>query len=1073
MQCTQCGRDNREGRKFCAHCGTELGWDCAACGFSNAAGERFCGGCGRPMPGRQPQPAPEPEPGGERRQVAVLFADLCGFTQLSRRLDAEDLHRLVEAFYARADAVIASYGGTVDKHIGDAVMALFGAPVAHGDDALRAVRAALDIHAALAELRDPAGGPLAGHVGIAMGEVVAGGIGRGYSVLGDAVNLAARLVELAGAGETVISADLRQAVDGRIHAVALPPAALKGLGEAVVAWRCDALAEAAAPATPFIGRDHDLMFLRGQLQACRDAGRGRVVVLRGEAGIGKSRLLAEAAREARTLGYAVHKGLVLDFGTGKGQDAMRLMVRSLLGMSPGAEQAVRRAAAERAERAGLIEAEARPSLDDLLDLPAEGEGRALYQAMDSATRDARRRALLGNLVRRASGERPLLLSVEDLHWADATLLDDLATLGALAAEAPILLLLTTRPEGDPLDRAWRTRLGAAPIGTLDLAPLSAADSVRLAESLRATRDDRIAACVERAGGNPFFLEQLLRHTGEVAGGAVPASIQGLVLGRADRLPPAEKRALQAAAVLGQQVPLAGLRHLLGDAEYGPDHLIDEQFLRRDGAGLAFVHALMRDGIYGSLLKARRRELHRAAASWYGERDLALKAQHLDLAEDPEAAAAYLAAAEAAAAMYRSRQALDLATRGLELAAGGAPRVALATLRGELLQGFARTEEAVAALREASETAEAGRPRLRAWLGLAHGLSVLDRFDEALALLAKAQQEAKALGLAAEESRVHGLRGNIHFPRGELDRCLAEHNEALRLAELAGAAEEQARALGGLGDAYYMRGLYLTAEKLFRRCVEISAAQGFRRIEAANLPMLAIMVLDQLHFAEALAEADRAVLLAEQIGHRRAAMIAHHARFFACFETGRRAEARWSVTACCEIAEALGARRFIAEGLMFRGLLELAEDRERARETIEQAITIAREQPAYLLPFGLALGGLAARNTGERLAALAEGERVMAAGALSHNILFFNRIAIDACVAAGDWAGVERYADALERGMADEPVPMTDLLIARARALAAAGRGQADRNVLADLVERARGVNWQVVLPALEAALAKA
>src|SRR5262249_39910789 len=150
-----CNLDNREGRKFCAECGTPLGWSCPKCGYANAAGEAFCGGCGSaqdktPTPAKAaPLAAPPAEGSGERRQVAMLFADLSGFTALSGKLDAEDLRQLVEGFYARIDPVIAHYGGTVDKHIGDAVMALFGAPVAHGDDALRAVRAGMDIHAAI------------------------------------------------------------------------------------------------------------------------------------------------------------------------------------------------------------------------------------------------------------------------------------------------------------------------------------------------------------------------------------------------------------------------------------------------------------------------------------------------------------------------------------------------------------------------------------------------------------------------------------------------------------------------------------------------------------------------------------------------------------------------------------------------------------------------------------------------------------------------------------------------------------------------------------------------------------
>src|SRR5260221_12005469 len=190
MRCPQCDLDNREERKFCAGCGGGLGWACLACGFANDAGDRFCGGCGKPAAGEgttsPPATAPvaELEPSGERRQVAVLFADLCGFTELSRRLDAEDLRRLVEGFYARADAIIATYGGAVDKHIGDAVMALFGAPVAHGNDGLRAVRAALDIQNAVGELKDPWGAPLMSHGGAAAGAGIAGGVGRGYARCG-------------------------------------------------------------------------------------------------------------------------------------------------------------------------------------------------------------------------------------------------------------------------------------------------------------------------------------------------------------------------------------------------------------------------------------------------------------------------------------------------------------------------------------------------------------------------------------------------------------------------------------------------------------------------------------------------------------------------------------------------------------------------------------------------------------------------------------------------------------------------------------------------------------------------
>ena len=182
--------------------------------------------------------------------------------------------------------------------------------------------------------------------------------------------------------------------------------------------------------------------LNGLLKACGDSGRGRVVVLRGEAGIGKSRLTEEIARLARKRDFATHRTLILDFGTGKGQDAMRLLTRSLLMIAPGSDKQQRKAAADQAIAIGWLGAEDRPSLDDLLDIPSEGEERALYQAMDEATRQSRRRGLLSGLIKRLAAERPLFLTVEDAHWADAGLLDDLAALAAVTTEAPLVLAIT-------------------------------------------------------------------------------------------------------------------------------------------------------------------------------------------------------------------------------------------------------------------------------------------------------------------------------------------------------------------------------------------------------------------------------------------------------------------------------------------------------------------------------------------------------------------------------------------------------------------------------------------------------
>ncbi|HEY2113130.1 MAG TPA: hypothetical protein VGH25_15555, partial [Dongiaceae bacterium] len=227
---------------------------------------------------------------------------------------------------------------------------------------------------------------------------------------------------------------------------------------------------------------------------------------------------------------------------------------------------------------------------------------------------------------------------------------------------------------------------------------------------------------------------------------------------------------------------------------------------------------------------------------------------------------------------------------------------------------------------------------------------------------------------------------------------------------------------------------------------------------------------EMQFGAAERHARRASKLAEQIGHRRAAMVAYHVLASLNYEMGQPAPALEASLAGLAIARALGARHFVAEGLILQAQSESVAGDPQASRTIREANEIARETPTYVLPWGLGFAAMIARNAEERAASLAEGEAVLAAGAVSHNFIFFNRYAVEACLAAKDWMGIERYAAALERSMAEEPVPMADFLVARARVVAAAGRGQRDERELRRLIEEARGVGWRAVLPALEAAL---
>ncbi len=1024
-------------------------------------------------------------PAGERRQVTVLFADLSGFTQLSSKLGAEATHDLLNRYFGVVDRIVADSGGSVDKHVGDNVMAVFGAPLAHADDPERAVRAALDIHAAVSRLGSELGRNLAVHVGIASGQVVASGTGsethREYTVTGDSVNLASRLQDRAEAGQTLISDALYRAVAARVDCEPLGDVAVKGLDAPVRVWRVKSMhARDAAPApVAFVGRRAELAQFSGIVEACRASGTGRTIVVRGEAGMGKSRLVEQYTRTAIDKGFAVHKALVLDFGVGKGQDAFRSIVRSLLEIAPGGEEAARLAAAEAAISRGLLSADRRVFLNDLLDLPQSPEDRAAYGAMDNETRNEGRGSVAADLLRSVSADSPIMIVVEDVHWADRSVLASLARMAATAAECPALLVMTSRIEGDPLDEAWRAK-AAASLTTIDLGPIPRQDARAIVEALVAANSAFAERCVERAAGNPLFLEQLLRHAEESQDTAVPGSVQSLVQSRIDRLDAMDKMAVQVATVLGQRFERAALAHVLDRPAYDPAPLVSRRLMQQAGENvLIFAHALIRDAIYDTLLKRRRCELHRRAADWYADRDPMLRAEHLGRAEDPEAARAYLAAARLQAAEYRHDAALRLVRCGIALATDPADRFALTCFEGDILHDLGAMPDAGRAYQAALEAAAGDRERCRAWIGLAGVKRVTDDLAGAQADLARAEAAAARHQLIAEQARIHFLRGNLCFPRGDIEGCLREHGTGLELAQRAGAAELEAMALGGLGDAEYVRGRMASAHERYRRCVEVSARHGFGRIEVANRPMAAFTLWFSGDARAAVAEADAAIAAAARVGHRRAAMIAHHAAFFCRHALMDLDAASGHAEASATLARQLGARRFDAQALVFRAELHrLAGRRGQAIADTREAVKVSRETGlAFMGPFALGALALAADDPAERRSALEEGEALLRQGAVGHNHFLFRRDAIDACLRAGDWEGAERFAAALEEYTRFEPLPFGDFYVARARALAAHARRSTAEAVLAQELERLHQtgelLGLRVALPEIAVAIREA
>jgi class 3 adenylate cyclase/tetratricopeptide (TPR) repeat protein len=996
---------------------------------------------------------------GERRQVAILFADLSGFTALSRSLDAEQVHELVDGFTSLVDGIIDGYGGSVDKHIGDAVMALFGAPRAHDDDPLRAAQAAIDIHEAMARWSGSLARPMQAHIGIANGEVVAGVVRRGeahdYTVVGDSVNLAARLVAAAAPGETLLSEVMFRSLAGRGVCDEVEELQLKGIEAPVRAWRLSGVSGETAQGTNrslFVGREAELEQFKNVLETLCERNSGHVIYVRGDAGIGKTRLVEQMRSLAEARGFRTHRSLVLDFGVGKGQDPIRSLLQSLLGLSPSSSPEESRTAVEQLVVQGAISEQQPVFLNDFLDLPQIGEWRALYDAMDNATRTRGKRAVAASVAGRACRNDPTLIVVEDLHWADPQVLGHLAAIGSATAEGAGLLVMTSRVEGDPIDATWRAACGAVPIATIDLGPLQMSEALTLAGGFIDTSQRLALACIERAAGNPLFLEQLLRNAEEGSEDMIPASIQSLILARMDRLAPHDRQAFQTAAVIGQRFDLGLLRRLIDGPDYTCASLVSNALVLPEGDDFLFAHALIQEGAYSSLLRSRRRQLHLQAAEWFAEHDPILCAQHLDRAEDARAPAAYLKAASGQRAVFRSDAALRLIERGLQLAKEDVDRQALKCLKGELLRDLGDIASSTAVYREALETSAGGEALCRAQVGLAEGLRVSEGLNEALELLDKAQSLAKRHAMVPELARIHHLRGNIFFPLGNIEGCRAEHESGLAIARRLGSAEAEARALGGLADAAYAQGHMRTAFENFSACVALSREHDFGRIEVANRSMIGFSRLYLNEARQALADGDEAARSAALVGQPRAEMLGEFMGVFACCELGEYNDMKGYLERSLRIARQLDARRFEAQALEKQARILLAEgSRTEAAAMLREALSICRVAGTQFCgPIVTSALSRAVEDPVERDALLMEGAEMLARGAVGHNHLWYHRDAIEAFLGARDAEGMMLHVTALEAYARNEPLPWSTLFAERGRCLAAVVQGEHRDELFGDL-----------------------
>ena len=653
-----------------------------------------------------------------------------------------------------------------------------------------------------------------------------------------------------------------------------------------------------------------------------------------------------------------------------------------------------------------------------------------------------------------------------MHWATPWVLRCVNALAQIAPRLPLVVVATTRREGDP----FVATTSAVAWPAWELAPLDAADAAALAQSFLATHPDVAQRCIERAQGNPLFLTQLLR--GGADGALIPATIQSVVQSRLDRLAATDKYALQAAAVIGQRFEPAVLRHLLDDAAYDATVLLGRDLVRDDGDGhhYVFAHALIRDGAYASLLHTARRALHLRAAAWFASRDAVLAAEHLDRADDARAAMAYLAAARAEAAALRFDSALRLVRRGAQLPTAGNAAHALAQFEGDLARDTGDVPASLAAFERAAAHATDDRERCAALIGIAAAHRATGASAEGLAVLATLEPLARSAGLPREASRGAYLRGCLEFARGDAPASRLAQEEALARAQEANDAECEAHALSGLADVLYADGRMASAYAAFERCVALCDREGLARFALNNRAMLAVVHSYLAPLDGALHVLDRVRADARELRHRAAEVMADESEAWVRVTQGMHAEAIVPAERSLALAREIGSRRFV---LIDQGLLAYAYwhtgRRDDAALALAEAFEVAQDIGMRFVG-GILLGAraLMARDATELAGVVAEAERLLAAGAPAHNHFSFRREAIDASLAHGDTQGALRHAALLEDFTRAEPLPTVDFVVARARALAAAAHGRADPVVLMTLRQHALALHWPGLVQGLGA-----
>jgi predicted ATPase/class 3 adenylate cyclase len=894
MQCPSCTAEVSEGSRFCNSCGAALPVRCRECAHNNPAESRFCANCGARLTSdgltRLAASAPSPVDAAERRQVTVMFCDLVGSTALSAGLDPEDLRAVLAAYYREVAAEVRRFGGFVARHLGDGVLTYFGYPTAHEDDAERAVRAGLGVISAIRRLKLRPEVVLDARVGIATGLVVVAMIGEGaaqeWTVLGDTPNLAARLQTVAEPGTVVIAPTTHRLIGELFECRAFGPQEIKGLASPVQVWQvlrpgdvANRFSARRAAHTPNVGRVDEIHLLLRRWEQAK-IGEGRVVLISGEPGIGKSRLARELEER---IGKEPHWRLRY-FGSALHQDSAFFPV---VGQLERAADIRREDSAEvRLDKlAALLEPySADPQRDIALFAELLGiDGGERYPALElspAIRMEQTLAALLSHLVS-LSARQPVLMIFEDAHWIDPSSHEVLQQAIERLQTLPILLIVAARPEFQP---HW---VGLPHVTLQTLNRLSRRERTSLIEHLthgKPLPEQILLQIVERTDGVPLFVEELTQtvvESGFLREGAdryvfygplpelaLPATLQGSLLARLDRLGAVRELAQEAAAI-GREFTYELLAAVSGRTEAelvkGLDQLVASGLVQQRGvppaASYGFKHALIQDAAYSTLLRTKREALHARVAEAYEQ-------EFRDMIDSrPELLAHHLARA-------------GFAERSIGFWLKAA-RFAIA--RGAAAEAVAQLHRGLSLLGEIPDHDNRRRQELELQIALGNALAAATGYTgtETDAAFRRARELCLEFGDTVELIRVTWGQFTGHFAGGRQRPALAVANELLALSERLDDAGGRQMGHASVGVSLLHLGSLTEARTQFKFALAIDAASEREWThlygQSGRVTALAYMSLDLLllgfpNAAQRLAE--QSVEQAQRLSHPTSLCFAH-------------------------------------------------------------------------------------------------------------------------------------------------------------------------------------------------------